>query len=80
MLDNLAERDLVVRERPADNRRTVRVSITSAGVALLRSISAPLRVCHTQQLGHLSARDLRKLASLLHAAREPHEREDSAWR
>jgi len=80
MLDNLAERGLVIRERPADNRRTVRVGITSGGIALLRQIATPLRDCHARQLGHLSARDLRKLTSLLHAARQPHEPEQSTWR
>jgi DNA-binding MarR family transcriptional regulator len=80
MIDTLAERGLVLRERPAENRRTVRVGITPGGVALLRRIATPLRECHARQLGHLSARDLRQLTSLLQAARQPHEPEHSTWR
>src|SRR5437868_14435622 len=38
MLDKLEERGLVVRERPPENRRVVRVGITPAGVALLHEI------------------------------------------
>src|SRR5207253_10263936 len=36
LLDKLAERGLVARDRPADNRRVVRVGITAKGLALLR--------------------------------------------
>src|SRR5947199_8130672 len=57
MLDKLEERGLVVRERPPDNRRVVRVGVTAAGLALLRQIAGPLRDCHTRQLGHLPAAD-----------------------
>jgi DNA-binding MarR family transcriptional regulator len=80
MLDKLEERGLVVRERPPENRRVVRVGITEAGVGLLRAIATPLRACHARQLGHLAASDLRKLAELLRAARAPHEPDGSPWR
>jgi DNA-binding MarR family transcriptional regulator len=80
MLDGLAERGLVSRERPADNRRTVRVGITSKGRALLRSIAKPLRGCHARQLGHLPPNRLRQLSRLLRLARRPHESAHSAWR
>ena len=80
MLDNLAERQLVVRERPAENRRTVCVGITAQGMALLREIAVPLRECHRQQLGHMSHTQLKRLSALLRAARRPHEPNDSPWR
>src|SRR6516162_5046012 len=38
MLDKLEQRGLVVRDRPADNRRVVRIGITDAGLALLREL------------------------------------------
>jgi DNA-binding MarR family transcriptional regulator len=79
MLDKLERRGLIVRVRPADNRRVVRVGITDAGLALLRTLDAPVRACHAQQLGHLSPADLEQLAALLRAARRPHEDTDSAW-
>jgi DNA-binding MarR family transcriptional regulator len=80
MLDKLADRGLVVRERMADNRRVVRVGITEAGVALVRTIAGPLRECHARQLGHLSPVDLRALIDLLRKARAPHEPDHSPWR
>jgi DNA-binding MarR family transcriptional regulator len=80
MLDKLEDRGVIIRERPADNRRMVRVGITVAGLELVREIAGPLRDCHQRQLGHLSAADLRRLGELLRLAREPHEEPTSDWR
>jgi DNA-binding MarR family transcriptional regulator len=80
LLDKLEQRGLVVRDRPADNRRVVRVGITGAGLALLRELDGSVRACHARQLGHLPATDLKQLAALLRAARAPHEDSDSHWR
>ncbi len=80
MLDKLEQRGLIVRERLAEDRRTVRVGITPAGQTLLREVATPLRECHRRQLGHLSARDLKRLTRLLRAARAPHENQVSSWR
>ena len=79
LVDKLEARGLVARERPADNRRVVRVGITTAGQKLLREIAGPLRDCHARQLGHLSARELRQLTTLLRAARRPHEDPQNPW-
>lgn len=79
MLDKLELRGLIARERPADNRRTVRVGITAAGTALLAELAEPLRQCHRRQLGHLDETQLQKLAALLRLARQPHEDDGSAW-
>ena len=80
LLDKLEQRGLVVRERPADNRRVVRVGITPAGLALLKDLDAPVRECHARQLGHLPAGQLKTLADLLRQARAPHEDADSHLR
>lgn len=80
LLDKLAERGLVDRERLADNRRVVHVGITRQGAALLDAIAVDVRSCHAKQLGHLSAADVRTLVELLRKARSPHEPEDSTWR
>jgi DNA-binding MarR family transcriptional regulator len=82
LLDKLAERQpaLIERNRPAANRREVRVGITAAGVALLDELQEPLRECHARQLGHLSRTQLRALIALLRTARLPHEDADSSWR
>jgi DNA-binding MarR family transcriptional regulator len=73
LLDRLEERGLIRRERPAGNRRVVRVGITASGLALLRDLDAPVRDCHARQLGHLSAAEVKTLVALLRKARQPHE-------
>lgn len=80
MLDKLERRGFISRARPADNRRIVRVRITPGGLALLDRIAGPLRLCHQRQLGHLANIELKHLTVLLHAARLPHEEENSPWR
>jgi DNA-binding MarR family transcriptional regulator len=80
LLDKLEQRGLIERDRPADNRRVVRIGITAKGLALLRELREPLRECHVRQLGHLSQKELRELAALLRAARLPHEGPESSWR
>ena len=79
MLDKLEQQKFIYRERPAENRRVVRIGITEEGRALLRRLDAPVRECHGQQLGHLPPAQLRDLAELLRAARLPHEDTTSTW-
>ena len=76
LLDKLEERQLIERERRAENRRVVQVRITPAGLTLLDALSERVRDCHQRQLGHLSAAKLRELVALLEAARRPHETSD----
>lgn len=79
MLDKLERRQFIVRDRPPDNRRTVRIGIAPAGSTLVDDIAGPLRECHARQLGHLKSNDLRRLRDLLRAARLPHEPSDRPW-
>ena len=79
LLDKLAERDLIERKRPPDNRRTVRIGITPAGLTLLEKLDEPVRECHARQLGHLKPAELKQLIQTLHSAREPHEAAGSSW-
>lgn len=80
LLDRLAERELVSRERLAGNRRIVLVGITPAGRQLLADVAEEVRQCHARQLGHLEPQELRTLTDLLRKARAPHETEESRWR
>jgi DNA-binding MarR family transcriptional regulator len=80
MLDKLADRGLIVRERASDNRRVVRVGITPAGLELVQQIARPLFACHEEQLGHLTTTQLEGLLQLLAQARRPHEEPGSPWR
>ncbi len=79
MLDKLENGSLILRTRPAENRRLVLISITKNGLDLLNNIALPLKQCHEKQLGHLSQRELEQLASLLRVARKPHEEEKKLW-
>ena len=79
LLDKLERRELIVRVRPADNRRVVQVGITRRGLDLLRKLDAEVRTCNARQLGHLTQDSLRSLIGLLRAARGPHEAADSEW-
>jgi DNA-binding MarR family transcriptional regulator len=79
LLDKLEQRGLIGRDRPAENRRVVRIGITPAGLALLKELDHPVLECHSHQLGHLSRQQLLDLAALLRLAREPHETE-STWK
>src|SRR5262249_22676110 len=80
LLDKLEQRGLIERDRPAENRRVVRVGITDAGLALLRDLDGPVRDCHARQLGHLPAPQLKTLVELLRSARRPHEDPAGSWR
>lgn len=80
LVDKLHERGLVDRERRPENRRVVLVGITPAGVALLDSMAADVRDCHTRQLGHLKSGEMKTLVELLAKSREPHESSDSDWK
>jgi DNA-binding MarR family transcriptional regulator len=79
MIDRLAERGLVDRERPAENRRVVLVGITDQGLELLRQLDGPVRDCSKRQLGHLKEAELAELVRLLRRARGPHEQDTSTW-
>jgi DNA-binding MarR family transcriptional regulator len=79
LLDKLAERGLIERQRPADNRRTVRIGITPSGLALLEKLDEPVRDCHARQLGHLKPAELKQLIQTLQSARGPHEPSGSSW-
>jgi DNA-binding MarR family transcriptional regulator len=75
LVDKLAERGWVERQRLPTNRRVVELRITPAGLKLLRELDEPVRECHQRQLGHLSRPQLRELTQLLKEARGPHEPE-----
>lgn len=80
LLDKLEERRLIVRERPAANRRIVLVRITADGLALLRKLDKPVRECHRRQLGHMPEDSLQQLIALLQQARLPHEQAGGFWK
>jgi DNA-binding MarR family transcriptional regulator len=79
LLDRLVERGLIERERRPENRRVVRVGITTAGLELLKTMEGDVRQCHERQLGHLSQDQLHQMIAMLRDARAPHEPPESTW-
>lgn len=79
MLDKLEQRELIRRDRPADNRRVVNVVITDKGLALLSELAPAVNKMHESQLGHLSESQSRQLIRLLVAARTPHVKDSPTW-
>ncbi|MEM1107838.1 MAG: MarR family transcriptional regulator [Planctomycetota bacterium] len=71
LVDRLITAGLAERTRDEDDRRVVIVSITSAGLAVLRKLDKPIRRLHEQQLGHLSRKELIEFNRLLEKARQP---------
>ncbi len=69
LVDKLIRLGLAVRQRSTDDRRVVLISITSAGLKVLKQLDKPLAAVHRQSLAHMSAAELRKLNKLLVKAR-----------
>lgn len=69
LIDRLEAIGLVARERSAEDRRVVFVTITARGLELLSSLDQPVQELHRTLLGHMSAHELRDLIRLLEKAR-----------
>jgi len=65
LLDRLAKRNLVIRERGSDDRRVVRVRITEGGLEMLSALDQAAREMPRHVLGSIGAGQLRSLADLL---------------
>lgn len=71
LLDRLEEKGLIARERPAEDRRRVLISISSEGVALLSSLEDPVRKVTRAVLNGLSGEQVEQLYAMLrHVRRE----------
>ncbi len=70
LLDRLATRDLIRRERSAEDRRVVVVEITGKGREVVDRLDQPVARLHERQLGHMGKERLRTLVALLERARE----------
>jgi len=69
LLDRMEKRGLITRARQTDDRRVVKTRITSAGLALLKSLDQPVRELHKRQFHHIPAARLKSLAGLLEEVR-----------
>jgi DNA-binding MarR family transcriptional regulator len=70
LLDRLAARSLILREREARDRRVIIARITDEGLRTLAELDKPLAQCHHRQLGHMSDKQLAALSELLDTARD----------
>jgi len=69
LLDRMEKRGLITRARQTNDRRVVKARITSAGLALLKSLDHPVRELHKRQFHHIPPARLKSLAGLLEEVR-----------
>ena len=69
LLDRLADKGWIIRERDSINRRVVRSKITDIGAKLVESANKPLQELECQQLSSLTEEEKKTLATLLNKAR-----------
>jgi DNA-binding MarR family transcriptional regulator len=70
LVDRLERSGLVKRTRGREDKRVVRVAITTRAGELLTRVATPLRDLHEQNLGHLTPQEVAELNRLLVRARE----------
>ncbi len=68
LLDRLADKGWVSRERDMKNRRIVRSQLTSIGIELVESISQPMKELESKQYSSLSKSEKETLVHLLNKA------------
>ena len=68
LLDRMADKDWITRERDAVNKRLVRSRLTEIGIELVESAHAPLAELESKQLDHLNDDEKRTLLKLLEKA------------
>ncbi len=69
LLDRLASRNLVVRDRDSKDRRIVNVKINDAGLEVLAELDDPLRAWLDERLGHFEPQELKGFIEMLENAR-----------
>jgi DNA-binding MarR family transcriptional regulator len=70
LLDRLADKGWVTRERSPADGRVVLTRVAAKGRRLLTRLDEPLVAFHREQLGHMSRKDLKQLIKLLEKARK----------
>lgn len=69
LIDRLAQRGLVERERSTSDRRVVLVKITKAGVELIAKVERPGLEAAKKKLAHMTEKQMRELVELLELVR-----------
>ena len=73
LIERMQAVELVTKQRCENDRRVVWVNLTKQGKSLLKQLDQPLLELHQSQLGHMTAKQLADLSSLLWMARHPKE-------
>ena len=68
LLDRMADKKWLIRERDENNRRVVRTRLTEIGVELVESVHSSLMKLEKQQLSHMTDKDKEELKRLLELA------------
>ena len=68
LLDRMADKEWLVRERDATNRRVVRTRLTQMGKVLVESVHSSLVQLEKEQLDHMTETDKKELKRLLDLA------------
>jgi len=68
LLDRMADKGWLVRERDANNRRVVRAKLSEIGIELVESAHSSLQALEKEQLAHMSQTDKLELKRLLDLA------------
>ena len=68
LLDRMADKGWLVRERDLTNRRVVRARLTKIGIELVESVHSSLAALEKEQLDHLPETDKAELKRLLDLA------------
>ena len=70
LLDRLEKSGWVKRDRSAEDRRVVTITITASGRKLVNKIDEPMSDLHRDTLGHLTKKEMTELNRLLVKARQ----------
>nr|CAA6829431.1 MAG: Unknown protein [uncultured Thiotrichaceae bacterium] len=65
LLDRLADKGWLIRERDENNRRVVRSRLTEIGIELVESVHTSLKAQEKKQMDHLEEKDKLELKRLL---------------
>ena len=69
LLDRMAKRELISRERSEKDRRVVVTRVTREGLRLLAELDGQVAAVHERQFGHLEANEMATLVRLLERVR-----------
>jgi len=71
LIDRLEKAEFVIRERCAEDRRVIYVTLTEKGRKTLAELDEPLGELHEKLIGHLTKTERKELIRLLEKARGP---------